>query len=75
MAEENKERILEFLKKESNSENKFNVSNLMKGLNKKLKLRLSYAVILKWVDVLKAEGLIKMENLGNVKYVWYEGLR
>lgn len=59
-----KERILEFLKK--NSGKKFNVSEIARELN------INYTTALKWVEVLIAENSLKVIDLGNAKVVWYE---
>lgn len=31
-----------------------------------------YPAVLKYVDILEARGLIKVENYGNVKLIWFE---
>lgn len=61
MAEDIKEKIYNFLAENKNNE--FNVKQISK------KLGISYPTVLKWVDVLNAEGLISVADYGNVKIV------
>lgn len=36
------------------------------------KLNISYATVLKWVEVLSAENKIKIADYGNLKQVWID---
>lgn len=65
MAEEIKIKILEFLK--LNAGQKFSATSIEKNLP------YSYPTILKWIDVLKAENLIFVEDYGNIKLISYKG--
>jgi len=61
MAEEIKYKILKFL--QQNSGSKFNVKQISEELN------ISYSTCLKWIEVLRAEGKIDVEDWGNVKII------
>ena len=61
MPEDLKEKIYKFLKE--NSDKEFNIKQISE------KLGISYPTVLKWIEVLKAEGKIKMIDWGNLKLV------
>lgn len=60
-----KEKILNFLKQ--NEGRKFTVLELSR------QIEISYPTVLKYIDVLIAEGSIKVIDFRNAKVVWYEG--
>lgn len=59
-----KEVIYNFLKQ--NKGKRFTCTELSK------QLRISYATILKWVEVLSAEKKIRIADYGNLKQVWVD---
>ncbi len=58
--EEKKETIFEFL---NNQKEKLSVREISK------RTRISYPCVSKWVEVLKVEGRIEIEDYGNIKLV------
>ena len=63
MAEDIKEKIYKFVKE---SKEKFNLKQISE------KLKISYPSVLKWIEVLKAEKRIQVEDYGNIKLVSVE---
>lgn len=63
MPEENKEKILKYLRLVPNE--KFNIKQLQKLVGS-----MSYPTLLKWVIVLHAEKKVIIEDYGNVKIVY-----
>jgi hypothetical protein len=63
MGKEIKEKIEEFLK--SNADKKFTVREISK------RLKFGYPATLKWVSVLEAEKIIKVNDYGNRKDVYF----
>jgi len=61
MAEDLKEKIYRFLKE--NKDKEFNIKQISE------KLGISYPTTLKWIEVLRAEGKIKLIDWGNLKLV------
>lgn len=80
MGEEIKEKILNFLMEHKGI--KYTARDLRKALSKsegityKMEYKtaniFSYPTILKWCDILVAEGKIKCNNYGCKKEIWYE---
>ena len=64
MAEDIKEKIFNFLL--NNKGQRFSVKQIQEQLG------ISYSTCLKWVEVLIAEGHVKVEDYGNIKLVWCE---
>jgi len=60
MAEDIKEKIINFLK---NTNKTYNVKELAVSIG------VSYPTVLKWVEVLKAENKVDVQDYGNVKLV------
>jgi len=60
-----KELIYNFLKE--NKGKRYSCVELSK------ELKISYATILKWVEVLSAENKIRIADYGNLKQVWIDG--
>lgn len=67
MPEAIKQKILDFLAK--TPEKRFNVKQLYLAL-KDDGNNISYGTLLKWIDILKAEKEINLEDYGNIKLVW-----
>ena len=61
MAEDIKQKIYEFLK--NNRDQEFNVKQISERLG------ISYPTTLKWIEVLRAEGKIKIVDWGNLKLI------
>jgi len=61
MAEDVKDRIYKFILE--NKDSQFNVKQLSELLG------ISYPTTLKWIEVLRAEGLIQVFDFGNTKIV------
>lgn len=68
MAEELKQRIYEFLKK--NPKKRFSLKEVSR------QTKISYPSVLKWASVLIAEGdrdpKVRVEDRGHIKFVWVE---
>lgn len=59
-----KDKILKFLTK--HKKNRFSLTEIS------LKTGLSYPTILKWVNVLEAEGKLNQRDYKNIKLIWVE---
>lgn len=63
MAEENKEKILKVLRQLPDE--KFSVTQLNSMIE-----NISYPTLLKWLAVLEAEKKIRIEDYGNIKFIY-----
>lgn len=63
MAEDKKQKIINTLKQFPDE--KFSVSQLQKVL-----INISYPTLLKWVLVLEAEKKVRIDDYGNIKFVY-----
>lgn len=59
-----KEKILKFMKKHKG--NRFSLTEISERTD------ISYPSILKWIDVLVAEGKLQLKDYRNIKLVWLE---
>jgi len=64
-----KDRILKFLKSNENKE--YTVSQLSREINSILEKSVSYGTVLKYCDILIAEGSIQVKDFGAVKVIYY----
>ena len=64
-----KDDLLDFLKSHPNK--KFSVNELFQEINK-IGIKTSYPTVLKNVDILIAQGSIKVTDYNVLKLVWYE---
>lgn len=70
--ETTKEMVLRFIKENTTSLKKISSKELAKQMNINGD-SISYQTLLKYVDILIAEGSIKADDYGVLKLVWFDG--